>query len=148
MQDGVIPRFKLAEVLAEIKELSNKYGLTVANVFHAGDGNLHPLILYNSKNEGEFEKVEKLAGDILRVCVDTGGSITGEHGVGIDKKGYIPMMFNEQELDTMNLVRCTFDPKGICNPGKLFPTPRTCVEHGMSHERTARLQEHAEGELF
>ena len=148
VQDGVIPRFKLSEVLSKINELSNKYGLTVANVFHAGDGNLHPLILYNSKNEGEFEKVEKLAGDILKVCVETGGSITGEHGVGIDKKGFIPMMFNEQDLDTMNLVRCTFDPKGICNPGKLFPTPRTCAEHGMSHEKTIKLQEHAEGELF
>ena len=148
VQDGVIPRFKLAEVLAEIKELSDKYGFTIANVFHAGDGNLHPLILYNSKNEGEFEKVEKLAGDILQVCVDSGGSITGEHGVGYDKKNYIPMMFNEQELDTMNLIRCTFDPKGICNPGKLFPTPRTCAEHGMSHERTIQFQDHAKGELF
>ncbi|MGI9553610.1 MAG: FAD-linked oxidase C-terminal domain-containing protein [Thermodesulfobacteriota bacterium] len=148
VQDGVIPRFKLAEVLAEIKDLSNKYGLTVANVFHAGDGNLHPLILYNSKNEGEFENVEKLAGEILQVCVDTGGSITGEHGVGYDKKDYIPMMFTEMELDTMNLLRCTFDPTGICNPGKLFPTPRTCAEHGMSHEKTIKLQEHADGELF
>ncbi|MGI9534391.1 MAG: FAD-linked oxidase C-terminal domain-containing protein, partial [Thermodesulfobacteriota bacterium] len=148
VQDGVIPRFKLAEVLGKIKDLSNKYGLTVANVFHAGDGNLHPLILYNSKNEGEFENVEKLAGEILQVCVDTGGSITGEHGVGYDKKNYLPMMFTENELDTMNMVRCTFDPKGICNPGKLFPTPRTCAEHGMSHEITIKLQEHAEGELF
>lgn len=148
VQDGVIPRFKLAEVLGEINKLSNEYGLTVANVFHAGDGNLHPLILYNSKTEGEFEKVEKLAGRILQVCVDSGGSITGEHGVGYDKKSYITMMFNEQEMDTMNLIRCTFDPKGICNPGKMFPTPRTCAEHGMSYERTVNLQSHAEGELF
>ncbi len=148
VQDGVIPRFKLPEVLGKIRKLSDKYGLTVANVFHAGDGNLHPLILYNSKTEGDFEKVEKLAGEILQVCVDSGGSITGEHGVGYDKKSYIPMMFSEQDIDTMNLVRCTFDPKGICNPGKLFPTPRTCAEHGMSHEKTLKLQSYGEGELF
>lgn len=148
VQDGVIPRFKLPEVLGKIGKLSDKYGLTVANVFHAGDGNLHPLILYNSKTEGDFEKVEKLAGEILQVCVDSGGSITGEHGVGYDKKSYIPMMFSEQDIDTMNLVRCTFDPKGICNPGKLFPTPRTCAEHGMSHEKTLKLQSYGEGELF
>lgn len=148
VQDGVIPRFKLSEVLGKIRKLSDKYKLTVANVFHAGDGNLHPLILYNSKTEGDFEKVEKLSEEILRVCVDSGGSITGEHGVGYDKKNYIPMMFNEQDIDTMNLVRRTFDPKGICNPGKLFPTPRTCAEHGMSHERALKWQSYAEGEMF
>lgn len=148
VQDGVIPRKKLAEVLSKTKELSDEYGLTIANVFHAGDGNLHPLILFDSKNEGEFEKVEKLAGDILRVCVESGGSITGEHGVGFDKKAYLPLMFNDLDLETMQLISCTFDTKGLCNPGKLFPTPRTCAEHGMTKKRSSELEGKVEGELF
>lgn len=148
VQDGVIPRNKLAEVLKEIKRLSEQYGLTIANVFHAGDGNLHPLILFNSETEGEFEKVEELAGEILRICVESGGSITGEHGVGHDKKSYIPLMFTEEDLDTMHLINCTFDTKGICNPGKLFPTPRTCAEHAMTKKRTSELEKKVEGELF
>ncbi len=148
VQDGVIPRNKLAVVLKKIKQLSEQYGLTIANVFHAGDGNLHPLILFNSAVEGEFEKVERLAGEILRICVESGGSITGEHGVGFDKKSYIPLMFNEQDLNTMQLISCTFDTKGLCNPGKLFPTPRTCAEHGMTKERATELERKVEGELF
>jgi len=148
VQDGVIPRNKLAEVLSKTKELGDAYGLTIANVFHAGDGNLHPLILFNSKNEGEFEKVEKLAGEILRVCVESGGSITGEHGVGFDKKTYMPLMFNDLDLETMQLISRTFDTKGLCNPGKLFPTPRTCAEHGMTKKRSSELEGKVKGELF
>lgn len=148
VQDGVIPRSKLAHVLAEINKLSQKFNLTVANVFHAGDGNLHPLILYNSSNPGEFEKVEEFAGEILRACVKAGGSITGEHGVGYDKKNHLSIMFSEQDLDTMNLIRCSFDRKGICNPGKVFPTPRTCVEPGMKPNRVNKLEKEGLGELF
>ena len=148
VQDGVIPRSKLANVLSEINELSEKYGLVVANVFHAGDGNLHPLILYNSSNEGEFEKAEELAGEILRACVEAGGSITGEHGVGFDKKRFLSMMFNDHDIETMNIIRCSFDQKSICNPGKVFPTPVTCVEPGMKIQRTKELEEKGSGELF
>lgn len=148
VQDGVIPRSKLAQVLGEIGELSDKYGLKVANVFHAGDGNLHPLVLYNSENSGEHDKALELAGDILKVCVDSGGSITGEHGVGHDKKRFLSHMFDENDLDAMNLVRCAFDPKGLCNPGKVFPTPRTCVETGMKPYQEHPLQKSGLGEMY
>ncbi len=148
VQDGVIPRSKLAEVLGKIGELSKKYGLKVANVFHAGDGNLHPLVLYDSGKEGEYEKTLELAGEILKVCVDSGGSITGEHGVGHDKKRFLSLMFGENDLDTMNLVRCSFDLKGLCNPGKVFPTPRTCVEPGMKPYRQHPLQKAGLGEMY
>jgi glycolate oxidase len=148
VQDGVIPRSKLAEVLGRIGELSREYGLSVANVFHAGDGNLHPLVLYNAKIEGQHEKALELAGKILAVCVDAGGSITGEHGVGNDKKRFLSLMFDENDLDTMNLVRCAFDEKGLSNPGKVFPTPRTCVEQGMRPYREHPLQKAGMGEMF
>lgn len=128
VQDGVIPRTKLADVLKEIEALSEKYGYKVANVFHAGDGNLHPLILYNGAIPGSFEEVEKLGGEILRLCVEAGGSISGEHGIGSDKKCFMPYMFNETDLETMQYVRQVFNPKNLANPGKLFPTPRTCGE--------------------
>jgi len=148
VQDGVIPRTKLSEVLGEIVKLSAKYGLRVANVFHAGDGNLHPLILYDSSKPGELEKAEELAGEILKVCVDAGGSITGEHGVGYDKKQFMPLMFTEEDLDTMNLIRCAFDYKGLCNPGKVFPTPRTCVEVGSKSYKMHPIEKEGLGERF
>ncbi len=148
VQDGVIPRSKLAEVLGEIGELSKKYGLRVANVFHAGDGNLHPLVLYDLNKEGDFAKTLELAGEILQVCVDKGGSITGEHGVGHDKKRFLSLMFDENDLDSMNLIRCAFDVKGLCNPGKLFPTPRTCVEPGMKPYKEHPLQKAGLGEMY
>lgn len=148
VQDGVIPRSKLAEVLGHIGELSKKYGLKVGNVFHAGDGNLHPLVLYDSGKEGEYEKTLELAGEILKVCVDSGGSITGEHGVGHDKKRFLSLMFEESDLDTMNLVRCSFDLKGLCNPGKVFPTPRTCVETGTKPYREHPVQKAGLGEMY
>jgi glycolate oxidase len=148
VQDGVIPRSKLAEVLGRIGELSAEYGLRVGNVFHAGDGNLHPLVLYDSTKEGEPEKALELAGRILGVCVDSGGSITGEHGVGNDKKRFLSLMFDENDLETMNLVRCAFDEKGLCNPGKVFPTPRTCVEQGMNPYSEHPLQKAGLGEMY
>ncbi len=128
VQDGVIPRTALPEVLREIAALGERSGVRVANVFHAGDGNLHPLVLYNGDVEGEAERAEDVAGDILLICLKHGGSITGEHGVGEDKKKYLPRMFTEDDMKTMQLLRCAFDPHGFCNPGKVFPTPRLCGE--------------------
>ncbi len=128
VQDGVIPRTKLSFVLQEIENLSKKYGYKIANVFHAGDGNLHPLILYDNAVPGAFEKVEELGGDILKLCVQVGGSLSGEHGIGADKKCYMPSMFTEIDLETMQYVRAAFNPKGLANPDKIFPTPRTCGE--------------------
>jgi glycolate oxidase len=128
VQDGVIPRTRLPEVLRRIDELSAEYGLQVANVFHAGDGNLHPLVCYDDSREGEPERAEELAGLIVQTCVDAGGSITGEHGVGVDKKAYMPSMFSEADLDAFQRLRCAFDPHGLANPGKVMPTPRLCGE--------------------
>ena len=128
VQDGVIPRTRLSEVLRRIDELASEYGLQVANVFHAGDGNLHPLVCYDSAREGEPARAEELAGLIVKTCVEAGGSITGEHGVGVDKKAYMPAMFSEADLDAFQRLRCAFDPHGLANPGKVMPTPRLCGE--------------------
>ncbi len=128
VQDGVIPRTRLAEVLERIDQLAAAYGLQVANVFHAGDGNLHPLVCYDSSRPGEAERAERLAGEIIKSCVEAGGSITGEHGVGVDKKAYMPTMFAEPDLDAFHRLRCAFDPVGLANPGKVMPTPRLCGE--------------------
>jgi glycolate oxidase len=128
VQDGVIPRTRLSEVLRRIDALAAEYRLQVANVFHAGDGNLHPLVCYDAASPGEPERAEQLAGLIIRACVDTGGSITGEHGVGIDKKMHMPAMFSDQDLDAFHRLRCAFDPHGLANPGKVMPTPRLCGE--------------------
>lgn len=128
VQDGVIPRTQLARVLQEIEALSEKYGYKIANVFHAGDGNLHPLILYDNSVPGALHQVEELGGEILKLCVKAGGSISGEHGIGSDKKCFMPDMFTETDLETMQWVRQVFNPKGLANPGKIFPTPRTCGE--------------------
>jgi glycolate oxidase len=128
VQDGVVPRTALGDVLARIWALSQEAGIRVANVFHAGDGNLHPLVLYDDSVPGEPEAAEVLSGAILDTCIEYGGSITGEHGVGLDKSKYMPKMFSADDLDTMQLVRCAFDPESLCNPGKVFPTPRLCGE--------------------
>ena len=128
VQDGVIPRTKLGAVLERIDEMSAETGYRVANVFHAGDGNLHPLVLYDGRNPGEAEEAEELSIRIVELCVESGGSITGEHGVGADKACSMPKMFGEEDLALMQRVRAAFDPDGICNPGKLFPTPRLCGE--------------------
>ena len=128
VQDGVVPRTRLPETLRRIAELSDRYGLRVGNVFHAGDGNLHPLVLYDGAIEGQPERAAELASAILEACVDAGGSLTGEHGIGLDKACHMPLMYSEADLQTMLRLRAAFDPKGLCNPGKAFPTPRLCGE--------------------
>jgi glycolate oxidase len=126
VQDGVIPRSAIGEVLREISALATREGLRVANVFHAGDGNLHPLVLYDARIPGDEERAERVGGEILRVCIRYGGSITGEHGVGSDKSAYMGEMFTGDDLAAMNDVRCAFDPERRFNPTKVFPTPRLC----------------------
>ena len=128
VQDGVIPRTKLAQVLTTMGQMADEAGLRVANVFHAGDGNLHPLVLYNAAVPGESERGEHLSRDIAELCVELGGSITGEHGVGTDKACSMPKMFSEVDLATMQRLRAAFDPDNLSNPGKIFPTPRLCGE--------------------
>ncbi len=144
VQDGVIPRTALPDVLKAIARLGGEYGLRVANVFHAGDGNLHPLVLFDAA-AGETKRAEELSGEILRLCVRAGGSITGEHGVGAEKRMYMAEMFSTPDMDTMQRVRCAFDPRRLSNPDKLFPTPRLCGERpGIYHEHplvTAGLAE-------
>jgi glycolate oxidase len=121
VQDGVVPRSRLGEALREIGRLSRAFGLRVANVFHAGDGNLHPLVLYDGKRPGELERAEELAGEILRLCVRLGGSLTGEHGIGVEKKAYMPEMFAPEDLLAMERVKAALDPKGLANRGKVLP---------------------------
>ena len=128
VQDGVIPRTRLPEVLRRIDDLATEFGLEVANVFHAGDGNLPPLVCYDGRNEGEAERAEELAGEILTACLDAGGSITGEHGVGVDKKRYMGLMFSDDDLSAFQKLRCGFDPNQLANPTKVMPTPRMCGE--------------------
>ena len=128
VQDGVVPRTRLPETLRRIGELSRTHGLEVGNVFHAGDGNLHPLVLYDGSVEGEAERAEELASAILQACVDAGGSLTGEHGIGLDKACHMPLMYSADDMATMLRLRTAFDPDGLCNPGKAFPTPRLCGE--------------------
>jgi glycolate oxidase len=128
VQDGVVPRTTLPAVLRRIGELAEARGVRVANVFHAGDGNLHPLVLFDDAVPGQAEAAEALSGEILDLCIEVGGSITGEHGVGSDKAAHMPRMFSDIDLDTMGMLRCAFDPAGLANPGKVFPTPRLCGE--------------------
>jgi glycolate oxidase len=128
VQDGVVPRTQLPAVLRRIAELEREFGLRVGNVFHAGDGNLHPLVCYDSRVEGEPERARELAEAILEACVDAGGSITGEHGVGADKACAMPLLFGPDDLEAMQRLRRAFDPDGLANPGKIFPTPRLCGE--------------------
>jgi glycolate dehydrogenase FAD-linked subunit len=137
--DGTIPRAKLSLVLSRMREMSKTYGLRVANVFHAGDGNLHPLILYDANKEGELERAEAFGADILRLCVEVGGVLTGEHGVGVEKRDLMPAMFNEVDLAHQERVKCAFDAKGLLNPGKVFPTLHRCAELGRMHIRGGQL---------
>jgi glycolate oxidase len=137
--DGTIPRKKLPEVLERMAEMSEHYGLGCCNVFHAGDGNLHPLIVFDQSKPGEFEKAEAFGADILRLCVKVGGVLTGEHGVGIEKRDLMPEMFTTQELEQQGRVKCAFDPGGRYNPGKVFPTLSPCIEQGHLHVRGAQL---------
>src|SRR5438876_5834877 len=131
--DGTIPRAKLPLVLRRMQELSAKYDLRVANVFHAGDGNLHPLILYDANTPGELERAELFGADILKLCVEVGGVLTGEHGVGVEKRDLMPIMFSEIDLNQQQRLKCAFDDKGLLNPGKVFPTLHRCAELGRMH---------------
>jgi len=137
--DGTIPRAQLPRVLAAMREMSAKYGLRVANVFHAGDGNLHPLILYDANKEGELDRAEQFGADILKLCVEVGGVLTGEHGVGVEKRDLMPAMFSETDLNAQQRVKCAFDPKGLLNPGKVFPTLHRCAELGRMHISGGKL---------
>ncbi len=138
--DGTIPRHRLPEVLKRIGEFSEKYGLRVANVFHAGDGNLHPLILYDANGPGELEKTEEFGAEILKLCVEVGGVLTGEHGVGVEKRDLMGVMFNEVDLDQQQRLKCAFDPDGLLNPGKMFPTLHRCAELGRMHVHRGELK--------
>ena len=137
--DGTIPRGRLAEVLTRIRGLSQRHGLAVANVFHAGDGNLHPLVLYDANKPGEIERAEALGADILRLCVEIGGVLTGEHGVGVEKRDLMGTMFDESDLAHQQRLKCAFDPDGLLNPGKVFPQLHRCAELGRLHVRAGRL---------
>jgi glycolate oxidase len=137
--DGTIPRARLPEVLARIGQLSERHRLRVANVFHAGDGNLHPLILYDANNPGELERAEAFGADILRLCVEVGGVLTGEHGVGVEKRDLMGAMFDEDDLAQQQRLKCAFDPDGLLNPGKVFPQLHRCAELGRLHVHAGRL---------
>jgi glycolate oxidase len=137
--DGTIPRAQLPLVLKRMKEMSAKYGLRVANVFHAGDGNLHPLILYDANVPGELEKTEEFGAEILKLCVEVGGVLTGEHGVGVEKRDLMPTMFTEIDLNQQQRVKCAFDAKGLLNPGKVFPQLHRCAELGRLHVHAGRV---------
>ena len=138
--DGTIPRRELANVLSRISAMSRACGLPVANVFHAGDGNLHPLIMFDAMKEGDLEKAEAFGADILKLCVDVGGVLTGEHGVGVEKRDLMPLMFTDYDLYVQEQVKCAFDRKGLLNPGKVFPSLSACVEGGKVHVHDARMR--------
>jgi glycolate oxidase len=148
VQDGVIPRTALPEVLRRIAAIAADRGVRVANVFHAGDGNLHPLVLFDDAVPGQAAHAEAASAAILALCLEYGGSITGEHGVGMDKMKYMPDMFTADDLDTMQMVRCAFDPAGLANPGKVFPTPRLCGEVPGRHRGAHPLAEPGLAEVF
>jgi glycolate oxidase len=131
--DGTIPRGRLSEVLERMAGMSAQYGLQVANVFHAGDGNLHPLILYDANQPGELERAEAFGADILKMCVEVGGVLTGEHGVGVEKRDLMPVMFSDVDLAHQQRIKCAFDPELRLNPGKVFPQLRRCAELGRMH---------------
>jgi glycolate oxidase len=137
--DGTIPRAKLPLVLKRIRELSEQYGLRVANVFHAGDGNLHPLILYDANKPGELEKTEEFGAEILKLCVEVGGVLTGEHGVGVEKRDLMPTMFTEIDLNQQQRLKCAFDAQGLLNPGKVFPKLHRCAELGRLHVHAGKV---------
>ncbi len=137
--DGTIPRRALAPVLTRIGEMSREYGLPVANVFHAGDGNLHPLIMYDVMKPGDLERAEQFGADILKLCVEVGGVLTGEHGVGVEKRDLMPLMFAPTDLAVQERVKCAFDPQSLLNPGKVFPSLSACVEGGAMHVHHGRM---------
>ena len=137
--DGTIPRKQLSRVLTRMSELSKHYGLRVANVFHAGDGNLHPLILFDANKKDEMEKAEEFGADILRLCVEVGGVLSGEHGIGVEKRDLMPDYFSEFDLNQQQRLKCAFDPSGNLNPGKMFPNLHRCAELGKLHVHKGKL---------
>ncbi len=137
--DGTIPRRQLPLVLRRMREMSERHGLAVANVFHAGDGNLHPLILYDANKPGELERAEEFGADILKLCVEVGGVLTGEHGVGVEKRDLMGTMFSEADLEQQQRVKCAFDPDSLLNPGKVFPQLHRCAELGRMHISGGKL---------
>ena len=148
VQDGVVPRTALPDVLRRIAELSVNSGIRVANVFHAGDGNLHPLVLFDDSEPGATERAEEVSGAILDLCIEHGGSITGEHGVRVDKVCAMPRMYGPDDLDTFQRFRRAFDPSGIANPDKLLPTPRLCGERPGVRKDVHPLVASGKAELF
>jgi glycolate oxidase len=128
VQDGVVPRTRIAATLHYINETSRKYGLTISNIFHAGDGNMHPIILFDARRKGELERARSAGEEILAYCVENGGSITGEHGVGMEKNELMARQFPPETLETMAKLKALFDPDGRLNPGKVLPTGRGCLE--------------------
>ncbi len=130
-QDGVIPRTKLPKLLRKIAEISEQYNIPVANVFHAGDGNLHPVMLFDERDPDQCQRVLAASGEILEACVEVGGSISGEHGIGVEKMDYMPLIFSPEDLALMANVKAVFNPSGLCNPGKIFPTSKSCIEVGL-----------------
>ncbi len=148
VMDAVIPRTRLPEVLNEIERISERYGLPVANVFHAGDGNLHPLILFDGRSSEQVDRIFAMGEDILKICVNAGGSLSGEHGIGYEKKEYLGMVFSDADLDTMLRVKTVFNPDGLLNPDKIFPTRRSCTEIGkQSVTSTAEISRRVESVL-
>ncbi len=137
--DGTIPRKQLSRVLTKMTELSKHYGLRVANVFHAGDGNLHPLILFDANKDDEMDKAEEFGADILRLCVEVGGVLSGEHGIGVEKRDLMPDYFSEFDLNQQQRLKCAFDPSGNLNPGKMFPILHRCAELGKLHVHKGKL---------
>jgi glycolate oxidase len=137
VMDGVIPRSKLPDVLRKIDAVSQEYGLRIANVFHAGDGNLHPLCLFDGDKPGDIEKARAVGAAVLKVCAEAGGALTGEHGIGVEKRDLMPLVFSETDMEIMRKVKVAWDQHGLCNPGKVLPTPGACVDvaetrHGRS----------------
>jgi glycolate oxidase subunit GlcD len=141
VMDAVIPRTRLPEVLARIEALAEEHDLRVANVFHAGDGNLHPLILFDSRDPGQVERIHRLGRAVMEVCVAAGGALSGEHGIGIEKKEFMPMIFGEDDLEVMRRVKAVFNPAGLLNPGKIFPTGHACTEVGPGVMRTEEARQ-------
>ena len=137
--DGTIPRRRLSEVLTGIEDLSRRHGLPIANVFHAGDGNLHPLILFDAGQAGELQRAERLGAEVLEMCVAAGGTVTGEHGVGVEKLGPMCAQFNADELSAFHAVKAAFDPRGLLNPGKAVPTLARCADYGALHVHQGRM---------
>jgi glycolate oxidase len=138
--DGTIPRKRIGEVLLRMQQMEAQYGLRCANVFHAGDGNLHPLILYDANKPGELERAEEFGSDILRLCVEVGGVLTGEHGVGVEKRDLMGTMFNEIDLNQQQRLKCAFDPGSLLNPGKMFPQLCRCAELGRMHVHAGKVR--------